>query len=68
MMESACDSVVNSVEIDRLIYFKILIITLISYSGLKIAHIEPLNFSGVILLNCVVKSVQKAHDGHQSQI
>lgn len=50
MMESASDFVVNSAEIDKLIYFKILVTMLIS-SGLKLAHIKPLNFS-VVYMKC----------------
>lgn len=51
MTETASDFVVNSAEIDKLIYFKILVTTLMSYSGLKVAHLKPLNFS-VVYMKC----------------
>lgn len=51
MMESVSDFILNSAEIDKLIYLKISVTTLISSSGLKLAHLKPLNFS-VVYIKC----------------
>lgn len=51
MMENASTSVVNSAETEKLIYLKILVTVLISFPGLKPAHLRPLNFS-VVYMKC----------------
>lgn len=51
VMKTTSAFVVNSAETDKLICFKILVTTLISSSGLELAHLNPLNFS-VVYTKC----------------